>query len=391
MLKKLSKAVVTDFLFRNLLLLFFIYDFIVKILVHYSAISSFYNYVIVFKAIIIIIVLTPKKHRHIDSSYLYSIIGLTLSFIITKLFLFNKIELLDFLFNGYYFLSSILPLCFVFLISKIEYSILRKQLFGIILFLLVSSVFVLVGLLFEIEIFRTYFRSFRYGFSGLLLYHHEVGFIYFILLNLLYYRYKKKSTVLNLSLLIFILMMSLVIGTKKTLFLTTLFFVFLTIDNLRKLKTLLIITFSGIIGTIVFSEVLKKYFVFFYKIYEENGFLNSLLSYRNKLLTENLYPYVSENFNIKDVLFGWPLFKNYRSEMEFFDLFLFFGIIGVISYFLFFKKILIGKSKQTNFMIFALLIATIFSGNLFISVNVMVMMYLATLYMNPAKNFKSDY
>lgn len=391
MLKKSSKTLVTDFLFRNLLLLFFIYDFIVKILVHYTAISSFYNYVIVFKAIIIIIVLTPKAHRQIDSSYLHSIFGLILSFIITKLFLVNKIELLDFLFNGYYFLSSIIPLCFVFFISKIEYSILRKQLVRIILFLLVSSVFVLIGFLFEIEIFRTYFRSFRYGFSGLLLYHHEVGFIYFILLNLLYYRYKKKSTVLNLSLLIFILIISLVIGTKKTLFLTTLFFIFLTIDNFRKLKTLLVITFSGIIGTIIFSEVLKKYFVFFYKIYEENGFLNSLLSYRNTLLTENLYPYVSENFNLKNVSFGWSLFKNYRSEMEFFDLFLFFGIIGILSYFLFFKNILYGKSKQTYFMIFALLIATLFSGNLFISVNVMVMMYLATLYMNPTKNFKSDY
>jgi hypothetical protein len=381
-LTKLTKTTASFFL-KNLLLFFLIYDFVVKIIVHVTNISFFYNYVVVFKLVLISPILLSEKLRKIDLSYLLPVVGLLISYLVTQLFYFNQINNYNLFFNVYYFFSSIIPLLFVFFISKIEYSIIQKQISMLIWFLLISSFFILVGLVFEIDLLRTYFRSSRFGFSGLLLYHHEAGFIYFILLNLLYYKFIKNKTLFNLSLLILIMIISLVVGTKKTMFLTVFFFIYFFIDNIKRLKTLFVVIISAIIGLIIFSNIIDKYFVFFYDIYRKSGFLNSFLSYRDTLLTEKLYPYISQNNSIINLIFGWPFFKSHRSEMELFDATLFFGLVGLISYFLFFKNILLSKNKQTYFMVSSLLIATFISGNLFISINVMMMMYLSILYMNP--------
>ena len=278
---------------------------------------------------------------------------------------------------------------FICFSSPIKQSVSEKQLTRFTWFLLISSLFVLIGLVFNIDLFKSYFRSSgsRFGYSGFLLYHHEIGYIYFILLNILYYKFKKHRNYVNIILLLFIMIASLFTGTKKTLFLMLFFYLYIIVDNIKNIKRLLTIIFSAILGMVLFSDLLKKYFLFFYSIYENEGALSSFLSYRNLLLTENLYPYIYNNNSFFNVLFGWPEFRNHRSEMEFFDLFLFFGISGIVCYVIFFKKILRGKNRQTYFMVFSLLMAALFSGNLFISVNVIFLMYITIVYINkPVKD-----
>ena len=125
-LTKLTKTTASFFL-KNLLLFFLIYDFVVKIIVHVTNISFFYNYVVVFKLVLISPILLSEKLRKIDLSYLLPVVGLLISYLVTQLFYFNQINNYNLLFNGYYFLSSIIPLLFVFFISKIEYSIRSEE------------------------------------------------------------------------------------------------------------------------------------------------------------------------------------------------------------------------------------------------------------------------
>lgn len=371
---------VRNFFIKNLLLLFLCYDLLIKIIVEYTEISNFYNYVIVFKTIIIFIILDFKIYK----SYLFITVSLIASYCFTQLYYFNTLEQADVLFNGYFFLSSILPLIFICFSSPIKQSVSENQIKGFIWFLLISSLFILIGLAFNINLFKSYFRSSgsRFGYSGFLLYHHEIGYIYFIFLNILYYNFKKKRNYLNIVLLLFIMIVALFTGTKKTLFLILFFYSYIIVDNIKNIKRLLAVIFSAILGVVLFSDLIKKYFLFFYEIYQEKGVLSSFLSYRDLLLTENLYPYIYNNDSFFNLLFGWPEFRNHRSEMEFFDLFLFFGLSGIVCYVIFFKKILKGKNRQTYYMVLSLIIAALFSGNLLISVNVIFLMYIAIVYIN---------
>jgi len=377
--------IVRSFFIKNILLLFLCYDLLIKIIVEFTNIPNFYNYVIVFKVILVFMILDFKTNKN----YLFLIILLISSYCFTQLYYFNTLEQLNVLFNGYFFLSSILPLIFICFSSPIKHSISEQQLIRFIWFLSISSIFILIGLFFDINLFKSYFRSSgtRFGYSGFLLYHHEIGYIYFIFLNILYYNFKKKKNYVNIILLLFIMTVSLFTGTKKTLFLMLFFYFYIIIDNIKNIKRILIVLFSAIFGVVLFFDLLKKYFLFFHSIYQEKGALSSFLSYRDVLLTENLYPYIYNNKSFFNLLFGWPEFRNHRSEMEFFDLLLFYGISGIICYVLFIKKILKGKNRQSYFMVFSLLIAALFSGNLFISVNVIFLMYITIVYINKPIKF----
>lgn len=371
---------IRNFLLKNLLLLFLCYDLLVKIIVEFTEISNFYNYVILFKTLIVLTVLDFK----INKSYFFLIIPLITSYFFTQLYYINTLEKQDILFNGYFFLSSIVPLIFVCFSSSIRQQVVAKQLDKVVFFLSISSFFILIGLYYNINLFKSYFMATkpRFGYSGFLLYHHEIGYIYFIFLNILYYKYKKYRSLFTIIMLIFIMIISLFTGTKKTLFLMFFFYIYIIIDNIKNKKQLIVIIFSAIFGVVLFYDLFKKYFLYFYSIYEKKGILSSFLSYRNLLLKENLYPYIYNNSSFLNILFGWPEFRTHRSEMEFFDLFLFFGITGIITYVIFIRKILEGKNKQSIFMVISLLIAALFSGNLFISVNVLFLMFFTIIYIN---------
>lgn len=371
---------IRNFFLENLLLLFLCYDLLVKIIVEFTEISNFYNYVILFKTFIVLTVLDFK----INKNYFFLIIPLIVSYTFTQLYNINTLEEQDILFNGYFFLSCVVPFIFICFSSSIKQLNIEKQLDKAFLFLSISSFFILIGLYYNINLFKSYFMATRprFGYSGFLLYHHEIGYIYFIFFNILYYKYKKHKNLFSIILLILIMIISLFSGTKKTLFLMFFFYFYLIIDNIKNKKQLIIIILSAVLAIILFFDLLKKYFLFFYSIYQKKGILSSFLSYRNLLLKENLYPYVYNNSSFFNILFGWPEFRSHRSEMEFFDLFLFFGITGIITYVVFIKKILEGKNKQSFFMVISLLIAALFSGNLFISVNVIFLMFFTIIYIN---------
>ncbi|WP_146603182.1 hypothetical protein [Olleya aquimaris] len=242
--------------------------------------------------------------------------------------------------------------------------------------------------MFQIEVFRSYFRGGRFGYSGFLLYHHEAGFIYFIIINLLYYKLKKNKNNTNITLFLIVLFLSLLVGTKKTLFFNIIFFCYLFVDNIKNRKAVFLTTITAVLGLLLFNKSLLKFYNLFKEIYEKDGFWSSFLSFRNILFNERFYPYVTENNSIINIIFGWPFFNNHRTEMEIFDVLLFFGLVGLISYIILFVKILKGKNKLSYFLVLTLLIGTVFSGNLLASVNVMILLFITLKYINLQETIK---
>ncbi len=382
----LEKVFSKQFFLENLLVLFFAYDFIVKIIVHITKISAFYNYVIVFKVLLVLIAIYKYGLTKRKKVFVYSIIGLSIAYSITQLFNFKILDINNIQFNGYYYLSSVLPIAFIYFCNDYSKEIINKQVHRFLWFMGFSAVFVFVGYLLEIEVFRSYFRGGRFGYSGLLLYHHEAGYIYYIVIHLLYLKFKRNRTTVNLILLLVIFLSSFLVGTKKSLFFTVIFLIYFIIDNIKRRKELLISLGTILVLFLVFfntvHQVFNKYYVLLGKIYREDGFWSSFLSYRNVLFNEKLYPYISDYPSVFNILFGWPLFSGHRSELEMFDLFLFFGIAGFVAYFWFFKNILKRLNFMSYFLVLSLIFGALFSGNLLVSVNVMIMIVITLKYFN---------
>lgn len=377
------KSFSSNFFFDNILLLFFGYDFLVKISVSFFGLVFLYNYAIIFKTIIILLAIPKLDFKIINKAYLNALILFSVSYVAIKFPAIIDQEVEDINFNGYYFLSSIVPIIFLIFYNNNRIT-LERQINSFLFFIGLSCLFVFIGYIFSFDFLRSYFRGQRFGYSGFLLYHHESGYIYFIALILAYKKLKEKKTYFTLIVFSLILASSILIGTKKTMFLIIISLIYFLVDNLNNLKKGLYFLFSFTFVSLIFYKTIIKifnnYFQLFNNIYKDEGFWAMFLSHRNNLLVDNLIPYAQSNLRLINIIFGWPLFRDYRCELELFDLFLFFGLTGIASYILIFKKLLIKSPFLNKFFVFSLVLATLFSGNLFASVNVMILMVISLSY-----------
>ncbi|AXO80786.1 hypothetical protein DZC78_10445 [Olleya aquimaris] len=380
-----------NFLLKNSLLFFFTYDFIIKLFVSYDIANlTYYRYGIVFKILIIISAYISYNQYKVDYKFLTPIILLSISFLVSQLSFSSTLNQANILFNGHYFLNSVFALLFVYMFNKtIILRVLNYQIKFFIWFMALNSVAILIGYFFSLNIFKSYFfGGTRFGFQGLLLYHSEAGYIYFIAICMAYYLYLKNSNAFLGGVLLLLFVTSFIIGTKKASFLSLIFFLYFFIDNIKLLKkrgtyyflaSILIITF---LFRHIIVDIFTKQFSLFVRLYSEEGFFTSFTSYRNVLLQKYFIPYINDNWGVLNYIFGGPKFANSRVELELFDLILFFGLGGIVAYVSFFKNLCTSSTKYSNFIIFSLIFASLFSGNLLSSVNTMVIMFVSVLFVN---------
>ena len=374
------------FLLRFIILLFFLYDFIIKILVSYNInFMPFYRYIIVYKTIIVLLIFRNLNNKKFQKSdFKTPIILLSVAYGVNQLLFFDDLDQDNILFNGYYFISSVLPLIYYSIFEAQENKgFLNIQIKVFLYLMIVNSILIFVGYFFKVDIFETYFvTGNRFGYQGFLLYHSEAGYLYFIAINLAYYFLRKRKTVIRYLVLILLFLSSFLIGTKKAFFLSIIFLIYFIIDNYKHLKQKT--TYYYLLGFLLlifvarkfFLDIFVKQFVLFEKLYIEKGFFTSFTSLRNVLLRKNFLPHINECWGILNHVFGGPKFSNGRTELEFFDLYLFFGIVGFFVYYRVLKKLLINKDRQIYFIVFALIFATAFAGNLFASLNTMIILYI---------------
>ena len=333
--------------------------------------NDFHNYSALVKGVFMIAFVIYSLFRLTEYRKKVLIFSGIISFIFfIGQFAFNKYAIDNHFFKNLIYFSRyifIFVIGLVFMENNIE---LSKRFFGVYEKIVVlNSILILIGVVFDISIFQTY--SNRFGYSGLFMTPSIVTYFYALALTYFAYQYiYKKEKLMELILVSIICFLT---GTKALLFffgLTILHLIF--VKKLYKSRSLYIILLSILLLFYLFRQSINRFllqkFESLFIVYNEHGLITALTSLRNQNLKEYFFPVISEKWNFLNYLFGGTDFKKYRVEFEIFDVFLFFGIIGTVLYlFYYFKCIMNFKSMvlfgkvQMGF----LLLTALLSGNFF--------------------------
>ena len=237
----------------------------------------------------------------------------------------------------------------------------------------INGLFMIFGFLFDYEILKAYAYSQRFGYNGFLLKTSEASYLYILLIITTYYDYLYNKT--KGILCLYFILISFLIGTKAV----WLFVVLLILLHFFNHKNKLIKQVFGaslIVGSImlyIFKEYIIKIvvnlFSFGPEIYNEHGFITLLTSTRD-LLFFNTLSHLKEHGTFVIYLFGGVNLKDFGVEFELVDLFLFFGVIGLLTYVLIVKKLFFDakSTKRKTLLFLALMCISFFAGNFFMSI-----------------------
>ena len=228
----------------------------------------------------------------------------------------------------------------------------------------INSVVVILSYVFGWDVFRSY--EDRFGYVGLLI--ASATGTYFYCVALAYYLLKYNIKAFRKFEFYLIAVSIILLGTKSALLYLILSLGAIAFSQLKDLKkkiiTILIFFIIGAFSLYFFlqSSISKK-------ITEEYGLITSILSYRDIHFTNQTLPYIEENWNVINYLFGGLTIMSKRPQMEYFDLLLFFGILGS-SYYLylvykFYKLKNLSFGSLPFFLILFLFAAAFISGNFF--------------------------
>jgi len=354
MLKKLFKKLQLN-LASILLVLFYCLEGVSKI-VKFSPIEDL-NTSRVFKSIVIIILILGLIHRRF-----INIIHLLILFIFFSL--------------GQYYLSDGFNTPVVILFFKYIFAIVLFMYFNInklsesqkrTLFLtfesiiIINSLLIILGFLFDIDLFQTY-KGERFGFNGLFVASSSGSYVG--ILSLLYFLIKYKKALFKKMKAIIVIVSLILVGTKSvyiSLFFVGLFYVWYYFDSsFRK------ITFISLFALLIILAYTFFYsFGVFNEIRQERGIISSVLSFRNELLVHRTIPFIQDQWQWVNYLFGGLINLNTRAQLGFIDTFYFFGIIGGIYYlYLYYRSYFTFVINKKNVCL-AIILIIFLSGNFF--------------------------
>lgn len=246
-------------------------------------------------------------------------------------------------------------------IKKNELNKINTYLFYVIL---IVCLFVWIGYVFNISLFRTY--NHRFGFKGII--GTSANISYFIVGSLLFL-YQRYILTNQKYLFVFTILTSFLVGTKTIYFFLIILFLYHVYQKFTLNKILLIMSFIGIF-LLVFKETILRLTMFiwepFYNLFLINGFWYSLTSFRSQFVIENVVFY-KKNWEWYNYLIGGRSSLIMDMEMSFFDLITFFGFIGAFFYITFFlSKIFLNNRNTYNlFFCFSFLIVSFFLGQFY--------------------------
>jgi hypothetical protein len=272
--------------------------------------------------------------------------------------------------NGIYkdaviaFVKFLYPIILLVFFNIYSLSIKQSKRFFLVFegIMLCNSLLVFIGLLFEIKFFNTYLNP-RFGFNGLFVSSATGSYVYG--LTLIYLLAKYKTTVFKRIPNIIIIGSMFCVGTKVSYLLLGCFFAVYLWKYTRISKKIILSTL--IVLLIVAVYVFFFEFGIFNEIRKKDGLISAIMSYRDKLLIEQTIPYIQEHWSVLNYLFGGVSDLSTKSQIEFFDLFYFFGIIGgLLYYFIIFKAFLvINLEIHIAVLLSVLFIIVLLAGNFF--------------------------
>lgn len=269
------------------------------------------------------------------------------------------------------FLKYIFPLLLFAYFNKNRLSVkawktLQNTFESVIIF---NSVLIVIGIIFEIQLFKTY--GGRFGYNGLFV--TSASGTYAYLVTMFYFLFKNKKAFIYDVKSIIIMISCLLIGTKS-LYLTlglVLMFYFILFTNKKQrilgLSLMSILLLLGIYYTLFIWDV-------FNSIWLKDGLLTSVLSYRNELFLERTLPFIEVNWSFINYLFGGVNSISTRSQMGFIDIFYFFGTVGGGFYLWVYTKTFIKFKINRGSLLFLFLLCDVIfiSGNFFLNASVVI-------------------
>ena len=315
------------------------------------------NLLKIFKAVLLFLLIIGILRRNYKALFLPVLLFI--------MFSIGQMTLGDLNFNIVIYISKYFYLL-VFLIFTSLYSFTNKQKYYLFstfeILILINSILIFIGFLFKIFIFKTYSGD-RFGFNGLFITSATSSYVYAISIIYFYNKYKKKFFIKITNYIL--LLSAILIGTKSIHLFIIFFFLFYILKHL-KVKKYFFFFISVILLFVVFYFFFYV-FLNFNSIKNETSFLTSILSYRDILFTERTIPFIKENWKFSNFLFGGVNNLNIKSQMDFIDLFCFFGLFGGFLYlYLLIKYFFTFKLSVSLYFFFILLFFNIFfSGNFF--------------------------
>lgn len=364
-------------------------NFITKIMIFEMNIhTSIYPSTCVKLALICAVILSFFFSKKSTSVY---IIVLIAAFILGILIELRTTEQKVILERCYYFLKHIFLFPLIPVVNSFEEKKFKKIINYLIIIGFFNTLLIIIGAVFEINIFKSYPNSSRFGYNGFLPIQGVGTFFYIFLVSISYYNIRE-----NYNKYIFFLFCigSLFLGTKSIflfLFLVLMHYVY-SIIHKKSIFYLLFIVVAAL--SLLF---IKKISYFFLKVlnldkqyFEENSVLTFLTSSRDKLFEQALN-YISENWNILNYLIGGKAFKSIRVEFEIVDIFLFFGIIGVCIYvILIIKEFYMCNNLIYSFLLMSCLLIAMLAGNLFSSITNIFFFVITFIFLKKKNYYKKS-
>lgn len=279
----------------------------------------------------------------------------------------------------YYLIKHLYLFLLIPVLSQLSGEQWKKIIKALLIFGKINAVFILIGWLFDINLLKSYPFTNRFGYNGLLPIQGAGTFYYIFVISVAYYKgfmeYKNLNKINRATLIDIIILVgtALFLGTKGAyLFLFLLLLVDVFFRQNRKLLTYISVSFFTILF-VFFSEKMAIYMLKLMKlpitIYTDNGLITTLLSYRDLLFIKAM-EYIEVKWNAFNYLIGGTNFNILKVEIELVDMFLFFGVTGIIIYILFIKTYLYSKQQLIlNVLLLLIFFIGNFSGNLVSSIS----------------------
>ncbi|WP_166960001.1 hypothetical protein [Yeosuana marina] len=351
-----------------ILILFFISEFLTKLLDFYGV--EHYRVGIVIKMMFLCYVFARKL---ISSSLFGALVILGLLFFFSQLGIDTGLSLKEKLLeNLLYFAKYTFIFVMADYISQLNFKDIQihKALTIILFFLRINFIAILVGILFKLDLFRTYGHD-RFGYNGIIQMNSHASYIYcFATIYVVYNYLKIKKITLDFWIII---ISGLLIGTKTLYFFYALVGVYLIFHlKLYKKFTFYILFLLLVVAIFLSIDILSLFLSTHLKpfviLYNDYGFITAITSTRDLLLMETLNLASQYDWSFINYLIGGGFFNILRTEMAFVDLFFFWGIIGMVLYLSLYYKYIIRHYLYNAFLkyaIFSVLLSAFFGGNYF--------------------------
>jgi len=236
------------------------------------------------------------------------------------------------------------------------------------LIIIINSILIILGVLFKIRLFETY-SGIRFGYNGLFITSATSSYFYMIALFYVFINYFKSKPNYILSTLVIIAVF--IIGAKAIYLFSALLIVFYFIYY-RANKNLLKSIVVSVLSLSTIAILLLIFVPSFLEINNTYGLLSAILSYRDLLFVDKTLPFIRNNWNELNYLLGGQGFLKDRTQMGFFDLFLFFGAFGSVIYLYIYYKVLFKNTLNIDsiFIIISFGIVIFLAGNFFYSATI---------------------